>query len=267
MVCKGKVALASEHSAHSGAIALSKMYAPNKEDEYQNATKLFLSDDCPVEITETGACDTHYKVGGVPVRLWIITGGQPCIAFDDYSFDQRFPIKDERYTNEHWSSGKGLYDHQKDKKLDSPKAEDVLPKGIESIKAFVAENYANMKVRQDRYAVIHSHFPWGRINSTKGMNYDFSRCKFNVDLRSNYIPSGVSLSSDNSSTHLDWIKKQSDQKDYNRIPKEWKALDSVLSGIKEKYGDNAKWEQLSEEDYGTVLEKLFELDEKSMISK
>ena len=98
------------------------------------------------------------------------------------------------------------------------------------------------------------------------MNYEGSRCNFEADLKSHYIPNGVVLAGSSISTHIDHIK-EFDTENYNRIPKEWKELDAVFSEIQEKYGNNAKWENLSEEDYGRVLEKLFALDEKGMISK
>ena len=54
--------------------------------------------------TTKGTSETFYDVEGVTLRLWIIVGGTPALAFEDYSFTERYPIKDNRWID--WDKDK-----------------------------------------------------------------------------------------------------------------------------------------------------------------
>jgi hypothetical protein len=89
---------------------------------------------------KTSACRTSYDVDGLIIGLWIITGGTPAIEFEeDITFSQRFPIKDEKWTNKNWNDEIIRYIHQIGKKIQGP-TYDVLPNGLKDIEKFIHKN-------------------------------------------------------------------------------------------------------------------------------
>lgn len=91
----------------------------------------------------TSVGHTIYKVGDHTLRLWIITGGQPALALQDNTCTQTYPIKDTRWTMEHWKIRMcdgcyGCYDHQDPTNIQGPTF-DVLPDGAKSIYDFLAQ--------------------------------------------------------------------------------------------------------------------------------
>lgn len=86
----------------------------------------------------TASCETVYDVeyGGETyrLRLWIIVGGTPALAFADYTGGtKRFP------SLEKWASwDKGRYPHQNPDDVQGPTF-DVLPNGLADVKKFLVE--------------------------------------------------------------------------------------------------------------------------------
>jgi len=100
------------------------------------------------------SCETVYRVGDQLVRLWIITGGTPALAFDDYGFIERFKLADPRWSDEHWNGAR--YDHQTPGNIQGPTF-DVLPGGEATVVDFVARNLPNKRIRERRHKALSSY--------------------------------------------------------------------------------------------------------------
>lgn len=107
-----------------------------------------------VHVDSSSTCETIYDMGDkVRVRLWIITGGTPALSFADYSFQQRYPITDKRWTDKNWDNEKGHFKHQPGPKQ-CPPTYDVLPDGWVTLHKFVADNLPKKQAREKRYAAL-----------------------------------------------------------------------------------------------------------------
>ena len=91
-----------------------------------------------VQQISTSSCQTAYQVGDYRVNLWVIAEeGEPCLAFDDHSFSERFPVKDKRWTSDKFWLGR--YHHQDPDNMQGPTFE-VLPDGEKTLINFVERN-------------------------------------------------------------------------------------------------------------------------------
>lgn len=150
-----------------------------------------------MDITQisTTACQTTYKVGDHTLHLWIITGGQPAISFDDYSFSQRYPIIDKRWMAD--SPWKGHYPHQDPTHIQGPTF-DVLPEGQKSIEKYLNEHLPLKKLRMERFAALPIS---GELKSKKKLDKpEHTKVQFCADLRLHRF-GPVSASSRVYSTH------------------------------------------------------------------
>jgi len=102
----------------------------------------------------TSSCQTIYRVDQYKILLWIITGGQPAMSFDDHTFTERFPITDTRWAVEH-TEWKRLnrYPHQDPKAMQGPTF-DVLPEGRKTLVDFVAKNAPLLELREKRFGML-----------------------------------------------------------------------------------------------------------------
>jgi hypothetical protein len=98
---------------------------------------------------ETSSCETTYDFGGTIVKLWIITGGTPALALEDYSLTQRFPIV-SKWSNENWLKEENRYKHQNPNAIQGP-TYDVLPNGKQDIIDYALTNFPKAQTRQTRY--------------------------------------------------------------------------------------------------------------------
>ena len=104
-----------------------------------------------MKINSTKACETTFEYEGQQLRLWIITGGTPAMSFADYSFTERYPVV-EKWSDWHWGYDK--YEHQIAGHIVGPMPKDVLPCGLETVKAFLAVNLPLKQLREQRIAAI-----------------------------------------------------------------------------------------------------------------
>lgn len=128
-----------------------------------------MNEQLTVTRIEQSACASRFKVerngsdGSVEyVRLWIITGGTPALALDDYSYTLRYPLV-ERFNNAHW-----LGDHYRHQELEvqrnrygdrhhviSPAIDfDVLPHGLDDLAAFLDHTLPLRNKRDQRMAQL-----------------------------------------------------------------------------------------------------------------
>lgn len=128
-------------------------------------------------------CDTIYDVDGVRLRLWIITGGTPAVAFENYGFTQRYPAV-ERWSNKHWKGH--CYDHQDPARahLQGPTAAEVLPDGEDTLYQFVREYLPKLQLRMKRFEAL----PTRNLKSRRF--HDRDECLYfraSVEFRPHYI--------------------------------------------------------------------------------
>jgi len=107
----------------------------------------------PVHQVSTSACETVYDVNGILVKLWTITGGEPAIAFGDYSYMQRFPIKDIRWINNNWIIEERRYKHQDPNNIQGPTV-NVLPNGVNTLINFVEKYHPLKKLKVERMKAL-----------------------------------------------------------------------------------------------------------------
>ena len=139
---------------------------------------------------KTTTCETSYLYKGRELLLWIITGGQPCLAFYDWSFSERFPITDKRWEVSHevWKEN-NRYPHQVGQDPVQGPTYDVLPKGIKSVKEWFDKSLPLKELREKRYNLlpIHGIIYSKRIHDKEDHTY----VRFEIRLDTRY-PSPVS---------------------------------------------------------------------------
>ena len=104
-----------------------------------------------VKQVSTTACQTIYEVDGIRVRFFIITGGTPCIEFEDYSYSQRFENYAVcKWSNRHWIKELGCYLHQDPKHIQGPTF-DVLPEGYKTVADWLAVCLPKKQLAEARF--------------------------------------------------------------------------------------------------------------------
>lgn len=107
-----------------------------------------------VTLLKTDSCTSLYDVGGTHVHLQIIIGGTPLLMLVDFTFQERFPIKDTRWDVSHnvWAK-RNCYPHQDPSNLVGPTF-DVLPEGKKTLIEY-AERAGKLKtLRDNRFAIL-----------------------------------------------------------------------------------------------------------------
>lgn len=180
-----------------------------------------------VKQVATSACETLYDVDGEKVRLWIIMGGEPCLAFEDYFDAQKFPVV-EKYSDENWIKLQGRYRHQDKSNMLGPTAQELLPEGLKTIHDFVQKNIGKKRTRDSRY----ERFPIKNPirSKTKASSGGF------VEMQFDPRPSGIVIS-----TPTDTVPRSS----------WWVRLDSIkrsIAGGQSSFATIA-WENLTDDQY------------------
>ena len=110
----------------------------------------------PVIQLKTTSCTTTYNVGGVTVKLWMITGGTPALAImgenGEYLLDKKYPDV-QQWSNENWLKDESRYRHQNPNAIQGP-TYDVLPNGKQDLIDFVVNNDPKAKLKQSRYKAL-----------------------------------------------------------------------------------------------------------------
>jgi len=186
----------------------------------------------------TSSCTTDYEVDGIGVLLWIITGGQPCLSFNDYSFSQRYPITDRKWaiSQEKWKKN-NCYPHQIGQKPIQGPTYDVLPKGIGSLKEYLDKYLPLKKLKEERY----KNLPIKGVISSKGIKDKEHKTivNFTIDI-TGYIGPLVAVSKCYAGRCNDVI---------NRLaPKEFKRYNDFINPMFDKSFD-LSLEGLTEDEY------------------
>jgi hypothetical protein len=127
----------------------------------------------------TTACETVYTFNGREIRLWIITGGIPCLSFNYGPFQERFPIVekysdgqlDKNKTN-HWNYDLLCFDHQiADKmgngKVQGPTPEDCFEDGWATFWNFYHSNIRKLELYEKRKEIISTLTNGGVLTSKR----------------------------------------------------------------------------------------------------
>jgi hypothetical protein len=186
----------------------------------------------------TSACETLYDVDGKVLRLWIIVGGTPAVAFTNYSFTQRYPVV-EKWSQKNWSDKDIKYAHQDKSNIQGPTF-DVLPNGEASLYEYLKETTPLKKLREQR----RSELPYVcSIKSTRFHDKD-NRCYFHCELRIN--DRGISPVTASSSCYAGRCEHEIQK----YASQWWKDAVNLFNPIFDKGHSN--YEELSEEDFQTI---------------
>lgn len=188
---------------------------------------------------ETSSCSTNFSIGDVEFELWIITGGSPCLAFADYSFDERYP-KVEMWSNEHFHSGNiSHYDHQDIDHIQGPTIT-VLPNDLEDVKSFLRKYLPLRELRFKRIGglpiknFIKSNTVLDKENSTR-VHCELDLRRISPVTFNSYAYCG--RCSEKIILFSDW----------------WKKTLSIFDPL---FSSSKNWEDLTEEQYQEIVEHL-----------
>ncbi len=194
-----------------------------------------------VTLLSHGNCDAYYRVGEEKLRLWAIVGGTLALAFDDYSFQQRYNQVDKFNSkiDPNWLAWGG------------PRSSD-LTNGEQTLIDFVTKNVPLRDLRNARIQEILQILgltQYSREIVSKRFhdkdNRTYMYCYLEIK---DYVPV-VTVSSG-----CYWGR--CDDEIQNCASSTWKRLASFLKLIFDKERDNfstTMWENLSQFDYDCIL--------------
>jgi hypothetical protein len=212
-----------------------------------------------VEQISGTACESRFKVQlgqnwSIVLRLWIVTGGTPALAFDDYSYTRRFPVV-ERYSNAHWNGRE--YQHQTRDgwgiiPVDQTPSFDDLPNGLQDVQDFLAHALPLRAKRDARMAEL----PKGTIRSRR-MHDKENRTYVQAEIKiSEHGVSRIGTSTRYSGglSHV-----------YHLLPVEWRMAYNVCNTI--FHNGTSAWEQLTDQQFAEVKSALWAVYESEQKGK
>ena len=127
---------------------------------------------------KTKSCETSYSAGGEVLKLWVIGGGGAAeLAFDDYSFMERYPVSDPRWQEE-WDREREAYPHQDTSRMQGP-TYDILPEGKWTVMKFLNKYLPLKRLRDERKAALPAR---GTIHSRTRVDREgHARFRFEAD--------------------------------------------------------------------------------------
>ena len=193
-----------------------------------------------ISVIRTTACTTTYRVDHDIVKLWIITGGTPCLDFDYGGLSLRFPVI-AMWNNRHWLGNR--YRHQDPQNIVGPKAEDVLPNGLKDLEDWYKANKPRKDLRDSRYQKLWELMGETEIRSRRC--YDpVERCCFRATwmlYNRNYV----------CTVHGD--SKYSNCHSLEYAPPKWRNLAAVLKDNHDRW---ETWFGMTEERFQNILAAL-----------
>lgn len=199
----------------------------------------------------TKSCETTFNVDGNILVLFIITGGIPAIQFDDYSFRQSYPSipkwSDENFiyqdTDDNGKFIQSHYSHQDPNNIQGPTF-DVLPNGLEDVKAFLDKHLPLKQLREKRF----SQLPIREEIKSKPVldKEEHTKVTCYLNLRKNYIPPVTFSPKIYGGRCDDRIVLFSDW---------WKKTQSIFNPL---FDSEIKWEDLDEQKYVEICNHLKE---------
>lgn len=199
------------------------------------------------------ACDSSFFVrveghGLVGLRLWIVAGGTPALAFYDYSYTRRFPVV-ERYSNAHWQGRE--YEHQTRDPwgivpMDQTPSFNDLPNGLADVETFLEHTLPLREKRDQRMALLPQvrTIRSRRMHDTEEQTYVWAK----VDIRE-YGVSPVIFESK-------WYAGRCEP---DLLPEVWSSAAELFNRITIFYHGATAWENLSDADFQAVHNVLWDL--------
>jgi len=199
-----------------------------------------------VKLIKTSSCESTYEVDGVKLRLWVITGGEPAMSFEDYSFSKRYPIIDKRWQAK-WN---GRYPHQIGQNPIQGPAFDILPKGIKSVKEYLEDNIPLKELREKRFFSL----PIQKSICSKGFKdkENHTIVKFKINLQKHYISPLIAQSNAYCGRCDDEIEKYA--------PEVFKKYAAFANPLFDNSGASCMLEALTENQFQTFVSILAEIN-------
>lgn len=133
-----------------------------------------------LKVVSTSTCETRYEYGQHWIRLWMIVGGTPALAFQDYGASRRYPVV-ERWDTEHWEKTVQRYHHQDPQNIVGPMATEVLPEGEATLKAWFMETVFGHELGMRRWRQIYEALGCGNEISRRVHNRE-QRCYYRMEI-------------------------------------------------------------------------------------
>jgi len=201
-----------------------------------------------INILYQDKCNIVYDVDGVVIRLWAIVGGQLAIAFDDYSFIERYNQCDKFAHKWDQNDGPTVNYLKRDNKHKNYKN---AIEGIEIIKDFINRNNHKRILRKKRIETLLNRYKNKiKLNKLQSRRYHdlnnktYFRCEFNVI---NWYCTPVTVCGTQYSGRCDEIiDKWADQN--------WVALKNHINPLFDK--EFKMWEELTEDEFNIIVKLL-----------
>ena len=208
-----------------------------------------------IERIKGSSCETFFNVNGEIIRLYIIIGGTPAIAFEDHSFSHKYPITDTRWATSEFKDPfpvtanckKPRYTFQgmdtPDNEIQGPGVE-VLPEGEATVAQFL-EHYVSLRnLRRDRYELL----PFKGLLRSKRFHDKQESYYYYLTLEINEsLLSSISKVSNHSSGQATYFEKGQEW---------WAEYASVLRDITVAAGRFPRYEELTDEQFEVYSEVL-----------
>jgi hypothetical protein len=203
-----------------------------------------------VQRLTSGACEAVYRmeVDGTPVRLrlWIIIGGTPALAFDNYSYTARFD-KVEKFSNANWNGN--CYNHQTRVKfgnVDFPPSFEDLPNGMQDVHAFLQHAFPLRAKRDARMAELPQTYQIRsrRVHDREERTYVWAK----IDVR-DYGVAPVTFESA--------VYDGRCEDKIAMFPWYWQLAQSVCNPIFDRHDGTSAWESLSDSEFQQVKDALW----------
>jgi hypothetical protein len=201
----------------------------------------------------TSSSQTTYMVDNHILFVGIIAGEKPCLSFRDNSFSEEYPIKDKRWvvSFSEWAKN-SCYPHQIDQNPIQGPTYDVLPEGIETIRKFIDKYLPLKRLREERIKEIEL-LPVRNgmsICSRKFLDRE-NKTKVHFEIRINRFSPVVACSK---------VYGGRCEKEIQRLaPLPYKKYADYANPIFDSA--NINWENLTDEQYNTIVSLLREIKE------
>ena len=200
-----------------------------------------------VKQVSTSSCETIYDVDGTRIRLSIITGGTPCLSFQDYSYSERYPVNRHQWSNEHWIKEIGLYIHQDPECIQGPDFS-VLPETEKTVEKYLAINLPKKQLTEARFNAlpVSSTIYSKRVRDRE--EHTMVRAKLSIE---KCRLSCITLSSN---AYCGRVEKK-----ITLFDSWWVRAMAVINTIHDKYmSELGSWNLLTEDEYKAVVKILSE---------
>jgi hypothetical protein len=209
-----------------------------------------------IERIKGSSCETFFNVNGEILRLYVITGGTPALAFEDHSFSHKYPITDTRWTTSEFKNPspatanckKPRYTFQgmdtPDNEIQGPGVE-VLPEGEDTVAQYLEQYVPLRNLRRDRYESL--PFKEALVSRLFHDKEEYCYYHLKVDINDRYVSSALKVSNHSCGDPDSFEPKQ----------KWWQEYNSVVQQLSSEIGKICPcYEELTESQFNRYREVL-----------